>query len=287
MTAGADPSEAPSLDVLFVPPWRWHSCPQVGLGLSLTWDELARWLSRPTIGVAKEQAGAWSPALYEGNVRRKSALVHAAALVLDVDDRGDVDAVAEVVARYRATVHETFSSTPKAPRCRIVLELMQAVDAATYERVHKIVRAHLADAGVLADEGAKDASRLSFAPVRRAGDGYRFRTLDGRPLDAQACISAQPPEPPRSAPQLPSAENRDSYIRGALRRAADAVSSASEGVRHYTLSREAFALARFGLSDTEIAATLLPAFVTAAGERRQWEGARTIRDAIRARRGSA
>jgi hypothetical protein len=53
------------------------------------------------------------------------------------------------------------------------------------------------------------------------------------------------------------------------------------------LSREAFALARLGLSDAEIADALLPAFLAAAGERREAEGTRTIRDAVRARRGAA
>jgi hypothetical protein len=76
-------------------------------------------------------------------------------------------------------------------------------------------------------------------------------------------------------------------VRAALTRAADAVSSAGEGIRHYTLSREAFALARLGLSDAQIESVLLPAFVAAAGERREREGARTIQDAIKARRGAA
>jgi hypothetical protein len=72
-------------------------------------------------------------------------------------------------------------------------------------------------------------------------------------------------------------------VRGALRRAADTVIAASEGIRHYTLCKEAFSLTRLGLSESEIEATLLPAFVHSAGERRELEGRRTIRDAVRAR----
>jgi hypothetical protein len=59
---------------------------------------------------------------------------------------------------------------------------------------------------------------------------------------------------------------------------------ATPGSRHYFLSREAFALARFDLSEAEIQGVLLPAFVASAGEHRQREGERTIRDAVFARR---
>jgi hypothetical protein len=206
--------------------------------------------------------------------------------VIDVDEDGDVDEVAAVVSDYRAVVHETFSSTDAAPRCRLVLALAEPVDGPTYEATHAVVRDHLDDAGVVADIGAKDASRLSYAPVRRPGAGYRFREVEGRPFDARACLSAQPPPAPPSAPRLIAPQHRDAYERAALQRAAEAVSYASEGTRHYMLSREAFSLARLELSDAEIAGTLLPAFVAAAGERREWEGARTIRDAVRARRGA-
>ncbi len=75
--------------------------------------------------------------------------------------------------------------------------------------------------------------------------------------------------------------------RGALRSAATAVADASDGVRHYTLCKEAFGLARLGLGTHEIEGALLPAFVAAAGERREAEGRRTIADAVRARKGAA
>jgi hypothetical protein len=139
---------------------------------------------------------------------------------------------------------------------------------------------------MIADEGAKDASRVSYAPVRRPGAGYRFRVVGGAPLDARAVLAAQPPPPPRAVARPVAPDHRDAYVRGALRRAAEAVGSAAEGIRHHTLSKEAFGLARLGLVQYEVEAALLPAFVAAAGERRENEGRRTIRDAVRARQGS-
>jgi hypothetical protein len=276
------------LDVLFVPPWRFHTSPQVGVALHLTWSELARWLSQPSVGNAKDEAGAWSPALYEGDVRRKSALISIGALVVDIDEAGDVDVAANVLVRYSAIVHETFSSANDAPRCRIVLRLAEPINAQTYERVHRIVRARLNAAELPPDEGAKDASRLSYSPVRGPDAGYRFRRVDGAPLDARAVLAAQPLPPARPSAPLPPPKHRNAYVRGALRKAASAVASASEGSRHYALSREAFTLARLlGVDEGQIASALLPAFVASAGERREHEGRRTICDAVRARRGAA
>jgi hypothetical protein len=272
------------LDVLFVPPWRFRGRPQAGLALHMTWGDLARWLALPTMGEAKDEAGAWSPALYREGVRRKAALVHAHAIVVDVDQGGDVERVASVVARYRAIVHSTFSSTPEVPRCRIVLALAVAIDAPTYEAVHAVIRAHLQAVDIAADEGAKDASRVSYAPVVRPGAEYRFAATHGAPLDAGVVLDAQPPPAPRSAPRPLNPKHAGAYVRGALRRAAGAVAGAIPGARHAALNREAHALARLALDEAAIVSALLPAFVAAAGERREHEGRRTIRDAVQARR---
>jgi hypothetical protein len=249
---------------------------------------LRDYLSRPSIGEAKDIAGAWSPALYVDDVRRKANLVRIWALVVDVDENGDVDAVADAVRSYAAVVLETFRSTDDAPRCRIVLLLVEPIDPSTYEELHRVVRAHLGARGIVADEGAKDASRLSYAPVRRQGARYRFRVTDGAPLDAARVLAAQPTPPPRVVTRPLAPEHPDSYARGALRGGANDVATASDGVRHYTLSREAYKLAReeLRLPADDIESALLPSFVAVAGAAREPEGRRTIRDAIRARRGA-
>jgi hypothetical protein len=87
-------SAEPLLDVLLVPPERFRRSPQVGIPCRLGWAELAAYLARPTVSNTKDAAGAWSAARYRDNVRRKGNLVHACALVMDVDQGGDVDRVA-------------------------------------------------------------------------------------------------------------------------------------------------------------------------------------------------
>ena len=82
------------MDLLFVSPESFRASPQIGTACRMTWGELARWLAHPTIGATKDEAGAWSPALYRDGLRRKAALVQTLAIVVDVDEGGDVERVA-------------------------------------------------------------------------------------------------------------------------------------------------------------------------------------------------
>jgi hypothetical protein len=259
--------------------------PQVGTPHRMSVRDLALYLSLSTVGTSKNIAGGWSPARYRDNVRRKANIVHVCALVLDVDEGGDVQAVANVLDRYAAIVHSTFSSTPEAPRCRAVLPFAAPVDVPTYERAHAVVGASLKGHGVTVDAGAKDASRLSFAPVIKPGATFQFRETHGKLLDASAVLAAHAPRPTRRrTPRPAEPRSQDRYHRAAMRRAAEAVFRSTEGSRHATLNREAYALARLGLEEDELDRALSPAFVAAAGQHRAHECRRTIRDAVAARR---
>jgi hypothetical protein len=271
------------LDILYVGPARFRRSPQVGVPCQRTWRQLADGLSRANTGDSKDVAGAWSPARYRGDVRRKDHLVSIGALVVDVDDGGDVGRAALAVQRYRAVVHETFSSTAAAPRCRIVLALVEPINAETYEKVHAVVRAHLRASAFDADEAAKDASRLSYLPVRRPGDGYGFAETDGAPLNAAGVLAAQPAH--RGTWLPPRNDRGGAYACGALRRAAQAVAAAREGARNVTLNRETYCLARLdGIDSATIEATMLDAALAAGLP--EHEARRTIVGAIRARRGA-
>jgi hypothetical protein len=276
--------EEAMIDGLYISPEAFHQAPQVGVPWSMPFSALAAYCSRPSIGDGKDIAGGNAFGVYTDNTRRKLNLLRLRALVFDFDASGVSD-VAPRLTRYRAICHETWSSTDDAQRCRVIIELAEDIDAVTYDRVHAVLRAFFRSAGLAPDEGAKDPCRLSFAPVRRAGAGFRFAVTDGPPLDAHKVLASQPPTTPRATPQLPDPQHASAYTRGALRRAAGAVANATPGERHYALSRETFTLARLELANHEIHATLLPAFVAAAGEARRHEGERTIADAIRARRG--
>ena len=274
------------LDLLFVPADMFLRIPQVGRPHRMTFAQLAENLSKPVEGDKKDVAGAYSPALYRDNVRRKSNLVHVCCLVIDIDE-GNVDParLAELFAKRRAVVHSTFSSAPDARRSRIIVELERAIDGATYDKLHAWYRARLSKVGVVADIGAKDASRLSYLPVVKPGQKQVTIQLHGTPLDAKGLVARMPEPPPRPPPVVIPPDHRDKYCQGALRRAVEEVSRAKVGDRHYVLAKEAWGLARLDLSEQEIEAALLPVFVANAGESRRAEGLRTIRGQVADRNG--
>lgn len=275
------------IDILFISTTQFHSKPQVGTPKRMTWSAFADYLSRPSFGEEKGCAGGFSPALYVDNIRRKSNLRAIWSLVVDIDGGGDVDCVADEIAQYDSITLETFSSTNDEPRCRLLLRLAEAVDAETYERAHALVRSKLRrELGCAVDDGAKDASRLSYLPVRRPGAAYRFRQTSGRALDAKRLVAMNPPKP-RPTATLVAPKHEDAYVRAALRRAAEAIGRAANGARHETLCKEAYGLARLGLSEREIRDALLPAAVAAMGDARRHEAVRTIADAVHARKGVA
>lgn len=257
--------------------------PMVGRALRLPWWNLRTWLSRPSLATQKAEHGAWTPAKFTGDRKVKRNLVHASALLVDVDEGGEVDRIADLLVGHLAVVHSTFNSTPAEPRCRIVLPLTEPADAATYETAWKTVVAHLGTCGVTPDMGTKDAGRLGFLPCVRAGAVYQFRSVDGEPLDAFVVAAAQPVAHARVYVPLRAPEHTDRYIAAALKNAASAIGSARAGARHGLLVKEAYGLARLGLTEDEICNALLPAFVHAAGEGRTEEGERAIRDAVNAR----
>jgi hypothetical protein len=94
-----------------------------------------------------------------------------------------------------------------------------------------------------------------------------------------------PPTPARRPPRVDDRDRRQKYLEVALEREADACRAAPEGLRQETLSRAAWALARFHcggeLTEGDILAALVPAgLATGLGRR---EVTSTIRSALRRR----
>ena len=225
---------------------------------------------------------------FKDNHRKKAAFVETRVLSLDFDGIG-IDDVASIVEGTSACGHETFKSREGDPRCRLYVETAEPIrDLATFDKAHAIVRKHFANQGAVADESAKDVSRLNYLPVRAVGSTYGFRRIEGAPLDIARMLSVQPPPAPRTAPAFPPLPGRhEKYLAAAVEGERSKVAGASPGARHLALLRGAHALARFSLSEDEIADALIPAFVHAAGEARRREAERAVRDAVAQRKGAA
>ena len=110
--------------------------------------------------------------------------------------------------------------------------------------------------------------------VHHSGTCYEwadFETPDDLPYAPvpQWVIDAinEPTKPERKPVELPQFQgNDDPYIAGALRRATEAVATATEGTRNTTLNREAYSLAGLGLTYDAIAEALTPAAQYAGGQ---------------------
>ncbi len=286
----------PVLDVLLLSPAVLRDG-RVHIGRAFTFDsfdEFSLYLSRPTFVVPtvdpeidKASEGGIVCGAFTDNRRRKASFIRTRIASFDFDGASCED-VALAARGVSACVHETFKSKAGARRCRLYVELREAVDLAAFDRAHAVMRKHFAARGIVADESAKDCSRLNYVPVRATGSGYQFSRIAGEPLDVARMLAAQPPPAPRSATRLsPLPQHRDKYISAALAKARANVAAANPGGRHLALLREAFSLARLDLTESEIADALLPAFVAAAGEARRREGERAIRDGVREGRSAA
>jgi hypothetical protein len=235
--------------------------------------------------------------LYRGRWRHHSAFVHTRLLTIDVDAHGEIERAAAGLAPFCKAIHSTYKSAPDSPRCRVVVLLAElCTDLRMYKKAHAAVRERLyerlhscgyvrpdKDRGIKGDidEGASDATRLSYAPMHQPGREFRFPATEGDLLDVNRI--PQPARPARR-PSSPSPRdcNPDRYREAALRRAEEQVRSSLEGQRHEALFKEAASLARaeLALADGEIWSALQVAALSSMGDGRRREIERTIRDGI-------
>ena len=146
-------------------------------------------LASPVIAGEKTALPGWSPALFEGDRRKKSGAETFGAVVVEHDAGcATVERAAEVFGGWRGAIYTTHSHTLEAPRFRVVIALREPRPAAEYPRAWEHLARVAADAGVPLDPACKDVSRLWYwpgAPAERAGL-YQLVALEGEPLDVEA-----------------------------------------------------------------------------------------------------
>jgi hypothetical protein len=273
---------------------RFEAAPQIGLTIVQEWHSFLRWATWPSFGDSKASEGAWCPCALEGG-RVKGGRGPMSLLAFDVDDvtEGAIDRSVAALSHYEGAIVPTFSATPAKPKHRVILLPTRPLTPDEFKIAWPKMSQSLADGGITIDRGCKNVNRLYFSCVARSPGtwlGARLLTGDPVPVDEMlqtARIEAEEDRARREerarARQPVAEEHRDVYIRAALDKARSNVASAPEGGRHEALLHEAFALARFDLSEQQIADALLEAFVGAAGESRRIEGRRAIHDAVQAR----
>lgn len=150
---------------------------------------------------SKDRAG-YITASFSGDGRRCSAnALPREWLAIDVDGI-DPDVLPEwrmSLLRWRGFGYPTASSTPEAPRERVIIELSEAVDRAQGIALGALIMAD-ADAefgaAVRIDPCTFRAEQPCFLPV---GDVHPFFLL-GDPLNVQIWLQQAPPPPPAPPP---------------------------------------------------------------------------------------
>nr|DAK59476.1 MAG TPA: dsDNA helicase [Caudoviricetes sp.] len=129
--------------------------------------------------------------------RGKGNVVDRCAVVLDCDD-ADAEGVKVLCEAVRglgvlSVVHSTYSSTPDAPRVRVVLPLASPVVPGDYVSLCRALMAHLSM--VTWDESCAQAERAMYAPAKPVGGEYWAVRTDGPLMDGLEWLKAHAPAP--------------------------------------------------------------------------------------------
>lgn len=268
--------------------------PQTGTNITETWERFVRLIPMSPVETDdKASAGGFVMAKLRDGIRRNANVIHVSAIGLDYDAGAVSLAQAHTaLSSVCHVVYPTHSATPDFHKWRAIAPLDRDATREEHDKIRPVIVAQLETAGIVLDRGAKDACRLWYLPAIKPGATYEVLHGDGPSLCVDELIAIakdmaddrEAARRNRPAPPAPANIGRhDVYVRAAIVKAGNAVAGATPGERHYQVSREAYCLARFGLSADEIASALVPAAVHAMGEGRRSEIERTIRDAVKSR----
>lgn len=105
-----------------------------------------------------------------------------------------VEAVREL--GYESIIHATYSSTPTAPRCRVVFPLAAPLPAATYPEVANTLMEVLTVPGVAWDASCSQAERAMYWPSTPDRANYWAEFTEGRAMDAAEFMAERTPPAP-------------------------------------------------------------------------------------------
>lgn len=154
-------------------------------GRDLGWAALVKGLSdfRFVAGDKDERRRScplWSPVELSAPRRLNRNVVSVSCLVLDYDDGLSLFDAAIRWEGYRMHGYTTWSHTPAAPRCRVVLPLARPIPGRMWSGLYREI---LGQQGMDADPQCIDPSRAFYLPAIGAGGPHETVTHDGEILD--------------------------------------------------------------------------------------------------------
>lgn len=161
----------------------------------LTWEQLRADLRtyRAAAGSKMDRQHScplWSPVqLRPGCTRSSAAVLYVSALVLDYDTQAEIGAALAQWAGLEAVAYTTWSHSPAAPRCRVVLPLATSIAGSIWADVYARATEHL-QPPLAPDRQCKDPSRAYFVPAVGCGGLHRSRYQPGSLLDLRPTAAA-------------------------------------------------------------------------------------------------
>lgn len=178
-----------------------------------------------------------------GKPRGKGNTIDRCAVVLDCDDadQAGIEALCEAVKGLGvlSVVHSTYSSTPAAPRVRVVLPLASPVVPGDYVSLCRVLMGALDM--VTWDESCAQAERAMYMPAKPAGGEYWAIRTDGPLMDGLEWLKKYAPAPkaPKARGNVAKRDRKrkpesDAGIRGVFNR----VYTIEDAIESYDLPYE-------------------------------------------------
>lgn len=147
----------------------------------ITWAELIEMVKSPA---GRKECGNYVLGTLRGTRRSKNTIVSRDVLTLDVDhaDEDFLMTLEAALPGVRYIAHTTFSSTPEAPRWRILMDLPRPVKPDEYMALADDVMDHVGRHYF--DPGSNQPERYMFKPASADPTTYQQAVVAGSPLDA-------------------------------------------------------------------------------------------------------
>lgn len=198
----------------------------------LTFTEFISWVKNPA---DRKECGNYLFGRLRGDRRTKATILSRSAVTLDYDHPPAGAWARAAALGVLAVVHETFSSSPDAPRFRVIVPLDREVTPDEYPRVAGAVAARIGTEGL--DPKSYQPEQYMFRPAvpaeRRAA--WEPAIADDQPVASADDLLAEMPEPPTEAAAVGTSKRADPFgapgLIGAFNRSFDM----GEGIARFDL----------------------------------------------------
>lgn len=172
---------------------------------TVTWSDILGWMQAPKS--SKDTGGyvfaklAKRPKIHastgeecKGGYHRdnKSLELRAALIVLDIDAApDDYDAAVELaLLGHSYVLHTTFSSTPDAPRYRLIVQADRAMEIAEYGQAAESLAQRVTEPGVVIDRRSFAAAQFMYFPAAKQPELFQYWVGQGKPISVDELLDS-------------------------------------------------------------------------------------------------